>query len=597
MKKQILFSVALLAASATRASVDVPVMQESFMNATSTTIQGGYFAESYYISDEQCDLAGWEVKDTYVSERAAKFSAKTKTGYMISPTLPLTQDDAAITVAFRAQRWDTGTSSDDTDIEVIVLSEGVAMDSAIVSLAESTNVSNRNQDRFTVSFAGVPEGAKIKFSPTGTSVARLFLADVTVYESRESSTEAAIDVEQTYHHFANLMAGNDSETNYIYYNLHNCSGLEIIGEDGDAPYSFTLTDEGDGTISVDFTPTNAGDKEERYLLKAGDATRELIFTGKCKVYRPEVAEATNIGDNTFTANWKSDAGIDTFKVTVWKEETGRPVAEDLMITKYIEGKSNNRALEVFNGTGGLLNLDGYALRMETNGAGGLTSGEFLFPDIELEDGDTYTICNAQFTAVSSIADKSIGYQDGGYNNITVFTGDDAIGLFNSDGKLIDIIGYENMDQNDLVSGDFGADVSYYRKNTVAGGHDKFYPEEWDAYPMDYCENFGTHSLAESAPLRKIVATREVEGSATSADIADLEPGTTYFYSVQGISNGMKTHYSYAATVKTTGQSSGIETIDATEGAAKVYDIHGYEVDRAKMTRGLYIIDGKKVVVK
>ncbi|WP_206367641.1 lamin tail domain-containing protein [Sphingomonas piscis] len=43
-------------------------------------------------------------------------------------------------------------------------------------------------------------------------------------------------------------------------------------------------------------------------------------------------------------------------------------ATDLIISEYIEGSSNNKAIELYNGTGTAINLTGYRIQMFFNGS-------------------------------------------------------------------------------------------------------------------------------------------------------------------------------------------------------------------------------------
>ncbi len=41
---------------------------------------------------------------------------------------------------------------------------------------------------------------------------------------------------------------------------------------------------------------------------------------------------------------------------------------NLLITEYLEGSGNNKALEIFNGTEDIINLGGYAIERYSNGS-------------------------------------------------------------------------------------------------------------------------------------------------------------------------------------------------------------------------------------
>ncbi len=606
MKKFLtLFLLVALACGVASATQYVPVFQETFAGCKSTIIQGGYFSESLYFEPaEQGDNAGWTIANAYTSERAIKFSAKTKTGTATTPAIPFAAEMAHnVKVTFRAQTW----KGDNVDVHVQFV--GVDGTEQIIDTDASTNISNRSEAPFELFFSDIPSGSKIKFSATakegGNNVTRFFLSDLVVYEEVEGTTPV-LQPSTFYHHFDNLMIGHESETRTIDVNAENlASDIELTLPE---PSNFAFEKDAawdarkGGRLNVRFTGLNAGSKDETLIVKSGDMEQKVILTGNAKVYAPVVAAATNVGTDSFTATWEPTAGYDKTYLTVYTKENSTLKATELMFSKYIEGKSNNRALEIFNGTDDDISLLGYVLRMESNGAGGLTACEFKFPDAVIDAGGTYTICNAQFNAVRDIADKTIGYQDGGYANITTFTGDDAIGLFNPEGKLVDLLGYESYDTNDRVSGEWGTDVSYYRNADCYEPHEKFYVEEWTAYERDYCTDFGKHTMNAEGPVRKIVDTIEIEGNTNSYTVGGLTPGQTYYYAVQGLSNGLKTHYSKEASVVL--NTSGIDAIDAapayslsgniltTSEGTEVYDTMGRPVPgngTYSLAAGIYIL--------
>lgn len=137
-----------------------------------------------------------------------------------------------------------------------------------------------------------------------------------------------------------------------------------------------------------------------------------------------------------------------------------------------------------------------------------------------------------------------------------FTGDDAIGLFDPDNRLIDLVGYESMDVNDRVSGVWGTDISFYRRPECCSPSAKFYPEQWMTYPMDYCEDFGTHEMDTYGDIKTDIKSVMLPGDATSVKIEGLTPATSYSFAIRGYSNGLMTHYSPVATA-TTLQDTGI----------------------------------------
>lgn len=573
------------------AAAYMPVFQESFAKCKSTVIQGGYFSESTYFEAAAADNSGWTSLNAYTSERAIKFSAKTKTGNATSPAISFSSEVAkSVKVRFRAQAW----LKDNVDVHVEFV--GVEGSEQIIDSNSRNNISDRNEEPFELIFSNIPTGSRLKFSSTArdNKVTRFFLSDIVVFEEVEEASAPVLVPSAFYHHFNDIMVGNDSEERTVTLDIAGPASELKIGD----TENFTVGQTTENVLNIRFTPKNAGSKEETLVITSGAIEQKIILTGNAKVYSPEIEEASGTSDNSFTANWKA-FGMDKIVLTVYTKEEDKLVAPDLMFTKYIEGKSNNRAIEIFNGTGKDVSLDGYSLMMESNGAGGLTACEFLLPDQILEAGKTYTICNAQFAALRDIADKTIGFQDGGYANIMTFTGDDAIGLFDPNGSLIDLLGYESYDCNDRVSGLWGTDVTYYRRPECYQPHDKFYVEEWIEHPMDYCEGYGSHTMNETGLVRKIVEKVNVDGSASSYEVKGLDPGKTYYYAVYGVSNGFKTPSSKECAVTTAGTSGiGNVTADFTADTA-VYNLHGIRVadDTTTLPAGIYIRAGKKLIVK
>lgn len=385
------------------------------------------------------------------------------------------------------------------------------------------------------------------------------------------------------------MAGKPSEKRTI--DIVAQGNTEPITIDQDEISNFIVTkaegwnDLTGGRLVVEFAPVNAGSKLESLVIGYGDFDDQVLLGGNAKVYAPVIAEPSDIATDAFTAKWQPTAGMDELILTVYTKEEAPLVSSNLMFTKYIEGKSNNRALEIFNGTGAPVGLKGWKLRMESNLSGGIVANQYELPDQILEPGKTFTVANAQFSAVRDIADKTIGFSDGGYANITTFTGDDAIGLFDPEDKLIDLLGYESIDCNDLVNGVWGTDVTYYRRSDSYEPHPKFYVEEWIQHEKDYCTDFGKHTMDATGIVRKVVKKLTLDGNATEAVIDGLESGKTYYYAIEGLSNGLYTPSSKEATA-TTG-TTGIEGVSVdSQTPAVYYNLQGQRIDQP--AQGIFI---------
>ena len=165
-------------------------------------------------------------------------------------------------------------------------------------------------------------------------------------------------------------------------------------------------------------------------------------------------------------------------------------ASDLFISEYIEGSSNNKALEIYNGTGSDVDLADYAIAMYFNGStsAGTTlplSGIILAGDVYVvadNDAEQAILDQADFTPTSSF-----------------FNGDDAIVLIH-DAAVIDSLGQVGFDPGSqwgtgLVS---TQDNTLRRLPSVCTGDtdtsDIFDPAvEWDGFDNNTFDGLGTHT--------------------------------------------------------------------------------------------------------
>lgn len=165
---------------------------------------------------------------------------------------------------------------------------------------------------------------------------------------------------------------------------------------------------------------------------------------------------------------------------------------ELYFTEYIEGSSNNKALEIYNGTGAVVNLaaDGYNIQMYFNGnpVAGLTIN---LTGTNLVSGDVYVIAQAAAgPAIIAVADQT---QGSGW-----FNGDDAV-VLRKGALIIDVIGQIGLDPgtewgSGLTS---TADNTLRRKTTVTAGDtnggDAFNPAvEWNGFAIDTFDGLGCY---------------------------------------------------------------------------------------------------------
>lgn len=114
---------------------------------------------------------------------------------------------------------------------------------------------------------------------------------------------------------------------------------------------------------------------------------------------------------------------------------GTAQASDLIISEYIEGSSNNKALEIYNGTGAAVDLGNYAVEVYFNGS--TSPGANISLSGSLVDGGVFVLAHSSAdAAILALADQLYGG--------SLFNGDDAVALVGPVG-FVDVIGQIGVD--------------------------------------------------------------------------------------------------------------------------------------------------------
>jgi hypothetical protein len=176
-------------------------------------------------------------------------------------------------------------------------------------------------------------------------------------------------------------------------------------------------------------------------------------------------------------------------------QPARAATAELFFSEYIEGSSNNKALEIFNGTGVAVDLAaaGYNVQMFFNGNPVSTLTINLTGTVA--DGDVFVLAQTNANAtIQAQADQT--------NGSGWFNGDDAVALRKGT-DIIDSIGQIGFDPGSqwgtgLTS---TADNTLRRKATIVAGDtdgsDAFDPSvEWDGFATDTFDGLGAHAIIE-----------------------------------------------------------------------------------------------------
>lgn len=165
---------------------------------------------------------------------------------------------------------------------------------------------------------------------------------------------------------------------------------------------------------------------------------------------------------------------------------------ELFFSEYVEGSSNNKALEIFNGTGAAVDLTEYLVQIFFNGNN--MPGLSIPLNGVIADGDVFVLVPG--TADPLLFSEADQVHSGG----SWFNGDDAVVLEKS-GTPIDVIGQIGFDPgSEWSSSGIGTQNETLRRKSsvIAGdpnGSNPFDPSaEWDTFPQDSFDGVGTHSV-------------------------------------------------------------------------------------------------------
>lgn len=163
---------------------------------------------------------------------------------------------------------------------------------------------------------------------------------------------------------------------------------------------------------------------------------------------------------------------------------------DLVISEYVEGAGNNRAIEIFNGTEDSVSLGAYALLRYSNGS--TVPFSIALPSINLAPGAAHVL-------VYSLADPSLlAYADQTDANLN-FNGNDALVLVFGGSTVVDSFGRVGEDPGTAWTCTGGSTVNHTmrRLSSICSGDaapaDAFNPcVGWVFFTSDTFNGLGNH---------------------------------------------------------------------------------------------------------
>jgi len=245
------------------------------------------------------------------------------------------------------------------------------------------------------------------------------------------------------------------------------------------------------TASTDNVAVTSYDIYKDNVYLASSATNTYTVTGLTQntaynfnVYAKDVVGNTSTVSNTATLSTLSSSG-------------GGGSSTELFISEYVEGSSNNKAIEIANFTGSSVDLSTYTLKRNVNG--GSTWGTALPLSGTLVNNGVFVIANSSSSAsILSVANLTSSA------DAMLFNGNDPVGLFKN-GVLIDIVGPFNGG-----TANFAKDVTLRRKSTINSPNTTYTVNEWDSYVMDTFDGLGNHSITGGTQNTNVLFSNSFE---------------------------------------------------------------------------------------
>jgi hypothetical protein len=266
-----------------------------------------------------------------------------------------------------------------------------------------------------------------------------------------------------------------------------CNGFEnaeitfgYTSEAVEAEYIFVITDDAQiildttGFPQYDFSFLGEGNYQVWGSSALGGFDSETLEAGQ------PLSEITGLECDSLSASFLDVQILDCSSASF---------CEEIFISEYVEGNSNNKAFELYNPSPVAIDLAEYRMETWNNGAGAATNTQVLEGVIEP---------NGVFVIVNALAAPELFEAGDLVSQVTWFNGNDVILLYHND-EIIDQMGAFGEDPGTAFEVDGGngemAEYTLVRKANVSQGTTDWElgQFQWDVYPSDTFDFVGFHN--------------------------------------------------------------------------------------------------------
>lgn len=249
---------------------------------------------------------------------------------------------------------------------------------------------------------------------------------------------------------------------------------------------------------------------------------------------------SDITSNSAKINFSSPDNTTTRKLIVKKKSNYQTVfADDLFISEYTTAHSDNRAIEIYNGTGKDICLQNYSIKYSFNAA--FDSIFYFTPHDTIKSNSSIVVM--EFLNALTICNNGPFYKNYKLRGYAIVTGNDAIAII-KDGNYVDIFG--KIGEAPTTGWTSGTSISTYqttlRRNSNVSSGIKTNPisgfptlgTEWiqignaGSTNASNFEDFGQHTMDNAfGSFDSLVYYIGIGVLDTAFDLNNLEEGTIY----------------------------------------------------------------------